>query len=71
MEIKLAALPALMDVSKVTKIIGDYNNDRPYLLVDKVVGGTNFCLGLSKVDEVYVPSSALLIDIKKLTNNPS
>lgn len=44
---------------------------RPYLLVDKVVGGVNFCLGLSKEDDIYVPSSALLEDIKNLTDAPS
>lgn len=39
--------------------------------VDKVIGGVNFCLGLSREDNVYVPSSALLEDIKKLTDSPS
>ena len=56
--LKLLALPALMDVTKITKITGDYNNVRPYLLVDKVMGGVNFCLGLTKEDDEYVPSSA-------------
>lgn len=69
--LKLAALPVLMDVTKITKITGDYNNVRPYLFVDKVMGGVNFCLGLSKEEQVYVPSSALLEDIKKLTSAPS
>lgn len=69
--LKLLALPALMDVTKITKITGEYNNIRPYLFVDKVMGGVNFCLGLSKENEGYVPSSALLEDIKKLTDTPS
>ena len=69
--LKLLALPALMDVTKITKITGDYNNVRPYLFVDKVMGGVNFCLGLTKEDDEYVPSSALLEDIKKLTDEPS
>ena len=60
-----------MDVTKITKITGDYNNVRPYLYVDKVMGGVNFCLGLTREDEEYVPSSALLEDIKKLTDTPS
>ena len=61
----------LMDITKITKITGDYNNVRPYLFVDKVMGGVNFCLGLSREDNVYVPSSALLEDIKRLTDAPS
>jgi hypothetical protein len=69
--LKLAALPILMDVTKITKITGDYNNTRPYLFVDKVMGGVNFCLGLSKENGIYVPSSALLEDIKKLSDAPS
>lgn len=64
--LKLAALPILMDVSKITKITGDYNNLRPYLFVDKVMGGVNFCLGLSRENDVFIPSSALLEDIKSL-----
>lgn len=56
---KLSALPVLMDITKITKITGDYNNVRPYLMVDKVMGGVNFCLGLSKENNTYVPSSAL------------
>lgn len=69
--LKLLALPTLMDVSKITKITGDYNDKRPYLMVDKVIGGVNFCLGLCKEKEVYVPASALLENIKKLTDTPS
>ncbi len=70
-QLKLAALPVLMDITKITKITGDYNNVRPYLFVDRVMGGVNFCLGLSREDNVYVPSSALLEDIKRLTDAPS
>ncbi len=69
--LKLLALPSLMDITKITKITGDYNNVRPYLFVDKVMGGVNFCLGLTKENKEYVPSSALLEDIKKLTDAPS
>jgi hypothetical protein len=69
--LKLEALPVLMDVTKITKITGNYNYSRPYLLVDKIIGGVNFCLGLSKEDDIYVPSSALLENIKRLTDAPS
>lgn len=69
--LKLATLPSLMDVTKITKITGDYNNRRTYLFAEKVIGGVNFCLGLSKDSDIYVPSSALLENIKKLTDSPS
>jgi len=65
--LKLAALPIMMDIHKVTKIAGDYNGVRPYLFSDKIVGNINFCLGL-KLDKImgyYVPSSSLLHNIKE------
>lgn len=67
--LKLAALPIMMEIYKVTKITGDYNSIKPYLIADKVVGNVNFCLGL-KIDErkgYYVPASSLLHNIKDLT----
>lgn len=66
--LKLLALPVMMDLHKVTKIAGDFNYSRPYLVADKVIGNVNFCLGLRRADEYYVPASVLLEDIKKLTN---
>lgn len=65
--LKLAALPVMMTVQKVTKIAGDYNNSRPYLVADKIVGNVNFCLGLKQTTDFYVPASMLLEDIKKIT----
>lgn len=70
-QLKLEALPTLLDITKITKITGNYNKSRPYLFAEKLIGGVNFCLGLSQEDKVYVPSSALLEDIKKLTDAPS
>ena len=69
--LKLAALSVLMDITKITKITENYNNLRPYLFADKLIGGVNFCLGLIQEDDIYIPSSALLEDIKKLTAMPS
>ena len=71
--LKLAALPVMMEIQKVTKIEGDYNNRRPYLIADKLIGNVNFCLGLLKDEKknYYIPASTLLDDIKKLTDSPS
>lgn len=65
--LKLAALPVMMSIQKVTKIAGDYNNSRTYLVADKLIGNVNFCLGLKQIEDGYVPASALVEDIKKLT----
>lgn len=69
--LKLAALPSLTRVHSMTKITGDYNGNRPFLYVNKVVGGVNFCMGLIKENDSFVPASALLEDIKNVTSNPS
>lgn len=70
--LKLLALPVIMDIQKVTKIAGNYNNSRTYLVADKLIGNVNFCLGLKEIsDNTFVPASALLEDIKKLTLNQS
>lgn len=71
--LKLAALPVMMQIQKVTKIVGGYNGRRPYLVADKLIGNVNFCLGLKYDDdnEIYVPSSSLLENIKNLTDEPS
>ncbi len=58
----------MMGIHKVTKIAGDFNHSRPYLVADKVIGNVNFCLGLRLADDYYVPVSALLEDIKQLTD---
>ena len=69
--LKIAALPSTTKIHRITKIAGDYNHKRPYLFVDKVVGGVNFCMGLIQDGDYYVPASALLEDIKNLTVTPS
>lgn len=53
-----------MDIKKITKITDDYNNVRPYLFVNKVMGSVKPCLGLSRDNNVYILSSELLEDIK-------
>lgn len=72
-QLKLEALPAIIKFTSITKIVGDSNGKQPYLYVEKVVGGVNFCLGLRLDEEIneYVPVSALNKDIKKLTDRPS
>jgi len=35
----------MMDIQKVTKIEGDYNSQRSYLIADKLVGNVKFWFG--------------------------
>ena len=70
--LKLLALPVIMDIQKVTKIAGDSNSSRTCVVADKLDGNINFCLGLKEIStNSYVPASALLENIKKITKNQS
>lgn len=68
--LKLQALPKLIKIHRVTKIAGEYNHNRPYLVVDKVVGGVNFCLGINYDKDCFVPVSTLMENIKSLASCP-
>ena len=45
-----------------------YNGIRPRLSIDRLAGTTNFCLGFTKDQHYYVPSSCLLEDIRNLSD---
>lgn len=71
--LKLEALPIIISFTSISKITGDSNNRQPYLYVDKIVGGVNFCMGLRFDDRIsqYVPVSAMQRNIRELTYKPS
>lgn len=70
--LKLLALPSIMNIQKITKVAGDYNYSHTYLTADKLIGNINFCLGLKEINnKTFVPISALLENIKKLTSTQS
>lgn len=70
--LKLDALPSLMDLTNITKIVGDYDNSKKWMRADVIVGGINFCLAISKnVDGSYFPRSGLLEDIRNITKKSS
>ena len=70
--LKLDALPSLMDLTNITKIIGDYDNSKKWMVADIIVGGINFCLAVSEdKDGSYFPRSGLLEDIRNITRKSS
>ena len=71
--LKLEALPIIISFTSISKITGDSNDRQPFLYVDKIVGGVNFCMGLRFDDRMsqYVPVSAMQRNIKELTDKPS
>ena len=70
--LKLDALPSLMDLTNITKIIGDYDNSKKWMDADVIVGGINFCLAISEdKNGSYFPRSGLLEDIRNITRKSS
>lgn len=70
--LKLDALPSLMDLTNITKIIGDYDNSKKWMDADVIVGGINFCLAVSEdKNGSYFPRSGLLEDIRNITRKSS
>lgn len=66
--LKLKILPQILKIHKITKMIGDYNNIKPYLSTQKIAGGINECLGFKKEGNYYIPNTALYEDIRNVTN---
>lgn len=64
-----------MDLTKITKIIGEYDGSKKWLEADDILGGVNYCMAVSKSTDndniFYFPRSGLLEDIRKITKNSS
>lgn len=67
-ELKLQALPLVVNFLKASKMTAIYNSARPKLSVDRLAGTTHFCLGFTKDKDYYVPSSCLSEDIRNLAD---
>lgn len=68
--LKMAVLPSLMEVHKMAKMIGDYNDCKPRLYTDKLAGSQVGCMGFVKEkeeDKYYIPNTVLKEDIRNVT----
>lgn len=70
-QLKLEALPKLVQFLHFSKMTVTYNKTRPKLNIDRFAGTTNYCLGFTQDGKYYMPSSCLLEDIRTLGNQPS
>jgi len=66
-ELKLSILPQLMSIHTTARMVGDYDNSRPLLIADKFAGTVTAAIGFSSVNGVYIPKSALRVDIRDIT----
>lgn len=69
-QLKLEILENAMYISKSAKRIGEYNENKLNIKIEKVVGNTHFCLGFSKLDsnneemKYYYPKTLLQDNLK-------
>lgn len=69
-QLKLEILENAMSINKSAKRIGEYNGNKLNIKIEKVVGNTHFCLGLSKLDSnsnemrYYYPKTLIQDDLK-------
>lgn len=67
---KLQVLLQLMKLDKMASMIGDYTDNGLLLQTNKLIGNVNACMGFIKNKQnIYVPNTALKIDIRDITND--
>lgn len=72
-DLKMLALPYITQITKITKMTGEYNEIKENLAADIIVGGVDSCIGISKNDnnEIYFPRTCLKENIKNITKYTS
>ena len=73
-DLKMTVLPLITQITKITKMTGEFDNSTKINLnCDYVIGGENSCIGISKNDnnDRYFPRSCLNENIKKITKYTS
>ena len=66
-DLKLDILPDLMNIHRAARMVGDYDNSRPLLVTDKFAGTVTMAMGFVNVGGVYVPNTALKMDIRDIS----
>lgn len=68
-ELKLNVIIQTLKIASSAKMIGEFNDKNHInLKTEKLAGNINSCLGLIKVEGLYVPNTVLAADIRKETD---
>ena len=73
-DLKMTALPLITQITKITKMAGEFDsNTKINLKCDYVIGGENSCIGISKNanNDRYFPRSCLKENIKEIAKYTS
>lgn len=66
---KLSVLNHLMFIHKNARMIGDYSQDKVFLISNKVIGNVSGVLGFIPKGKYYICNTSLKEDIRKITFN--
>ena len=66
-DLKLDVLPQLMNIHTTARMVGDYDNSKPLLITDKFAGTVTTAMGFARVNNFYVPNTALKKDVREIT----
>jgi len=72
-ELKLNVLTDAMNIHKIPKMVGDFDNSKSTLVTDKIIGTIRICVGFvrdSNAKKFYVPNTVLQEDTKKMVYKP-
>ena len=71
-EMKLSVLTSLMNIHKVSKMVGTYDSSKALLSTEKLAGTVTACMGFvrEKSSGYFVPNTALREDIRNITLRP-
>lgn len=70
-ELKLAALPSIINLTKKANMIGDFNGLSKTLYTEKLAGGTYACMGfVINTGGIYVPNTVLNKNTRDMVKAP-
>jgi hypothetical protein len=58
-DLKLDALPQLMNIHTSARMVGDYDNTKPLLITDKFAGTVTAAMGFVCINNFYMPNTTL------------
>jgi len=69
-KMKLLILPSLMNIHTTARMAGDFDYSKSLLVTDKLAGTVTAAMGFRKVDDIYIPNTALNTDMREITKRP-
>ena len=66
---KLNILQNIMQIHKISKMVGEYNGLKKYLYTEKLIGTVNYCIGCINKNNYYIPNTVLKEDIRDIIHN--